>query len=79
MNKITINRTPAQIYNELRRYGKYEFRMNDNTLVYTFDYGTFEKAYEVIFCDTIVAQIRELDLETAKYLKAVDALEFGNF
>lgn len=79
MNNITINRTPAQIYSELRRFGKYEFKTENNTLIYSFDFGGFVKHYEVFFAQGVAVQVREINAEVYSYTELFKKLQFGNF
>ena len=79
MNKpLTAGRTFAQIYDELRKNGTFEFVDKDKQF-FTFDFGSFTRAYQVTFVDDLVVDVREYPLDYLNYVKYTKNLKFGGF
>lgn len=85
MKTLTVNRTPKQIYDELRKHGTFEFIDKDKQF-FTFDFGGFTKAYQVTFVENLVVDVREYPIDYLNHIKearelykSVANLKFGDF
>ena len=76
--ELTAGRTFTQIYDELRKNGIFEFVDKDKQF-FTFDFGTFKKAYQVTFVGDLVVDIREYPMDYLNYVKYTRDLKFGGF
>ena len=77
-NTLTANRTYQQIYDELRKNGTFEVVDNDKQF-FTFDFGSFKKAYQATFVDNMCVDVREYPLDYLNYVKYNKNLKFGGF